>query len=266
MKLALLFLSGFSLQISQAAVVSHWQMNEASGIIADSSGNGISGTPSAAGLTYGQPSVAQGTYGSIAVSATDAANFGTAIAFNRSQSGSFDVGNPSLIGSLAEAGPTGQFSVTAWVNANIGSNSSYRVFSTGNGGVSGWAAGLSNVDQVILTTNGIKDMRSANAPSANNVWQHVAWTWNAGAVEIFVNGVSVFTDSSGFNNETASNYRIGGNPNGQDMFNGLMDDVKIHNIALDQAGVIASATPVPEPSSTALLGLGGLALILRRKK
>lgn len=32
------------------------------------------------------------------------------------------------------------------------------------------------------------------------------------------------------------------------------------------AGVIVNFTPVPEPSTTALLGLGGLALILRRRK
>ncbi|MGB0775593.1 MAG: PEP-CTERM sorting domain-containing protein, partial [Akkermansiaceae bacterium] len=32
------------------------------------------------------------------------------------------------------------------------------------------------------------------------------------------------------------------------------------------AGIIIESVPVPEPSSTALLGLGGLTLILRRKK
>lgn len=266
MKYSLLTFTALSLQISQAAIISHWEMNETSGNIADSSGNGISGTPSATGLTYGLSSVAAGTYGLISVSASDEANFGSAIAFDRSASGFFDIGAPGSIESLAEPGPTGQFSVTAWVNAAVGASSSHRVFSTGNGGVSGWAAGLSNVDQVILTTNGVKDMRSSNAPSSNGVWQHVAWTWNDGATEIFINGTSVFTDSSGFNDETSTNFRIGGNPNGVDMFNGLMDDVRIYDVALDQAGVIASATPIPEPSSTALLGLGALTLIFRRRK
>ncbi|WP_435895138.1 PEP-CTERM sorting domain-containing protein [Oceaniferula spumae] len=32
------------------------------------------------------------------------------------------------------------------------------------------------------------------------------------------------------------------------------------------AGLVVAAVPIPEPSSTALLGLGGLALILRRRK
>ncbi len=41
------------------------------------------------------------------------------------------------------------------------------------------------------------------------------------------------------------------------------DTIDIHNISYDTTGGFA---PVPEPSSTALLGLGGLALILRRRK
>lgn len=43
----------------------------------------------------------------------------------------------------------------------------------------------------------------------------------------------------------------------------LFDSIDIHNISYDTTGGFA---PVPEPSSAALLGLGGLALILRRRK
>lgn len=261
----LLLSAGICFQSSSAMVIAHWGMNESSGVIVDSSGNGIDGTPSVAGLTYSQASVTAGTYGMITVSAIDAANFGTAIGFDRAASGSFEVGAPSLIGDLAEAGPSGQFTVMAWVYANVESSTRARVFSTGNSGLNGWSAGLANVDQVILTTNGVKDMMSENAPANNDGWQHVAWAWNAGAVEVFVNGVSVFTDSSGFNNETSANYRIGGNPNGTDYFNGLMDEVKIYNVALDQAGVIAAAVPIPEPSMLGLLGSLGLALFSRRR-
>lgn len=45
----------------------------------------------------------------------------------------------------------------------------------------------------------------------------------------------------------------------------LFDSIDVHNISYDLAGAFAPV-PVPEPSSTALLGFGGLALILRRRK
>ncbi len=47
-------------------------------------------------------------------------------------------------------------------------------------------------------------------------------------------------------------------------FVGLIDDVSIYDEALSLSSL--NALTVPEPSSTALLGLGGLALILRRRR
>ena len=41
---------------------------------------------------------------------------------------------------------------------------------------------------------------------------------------------------------------------------------RTHKIWVDSIALNATVTPIPEPSSTALLGLGGLALILRRRK
>lgn len=52
------------------------------------------------------------------------------------------------------------------------------------------------------------------------------------------------------------------NNTGNRVFTGSMEFVQIHNTALSAAQI----TAIPEPSSAALLGLGGLALILRRRK
>ncbi len=55
-------------------------------------------------------------------------------------------------------------------------------------------------------------------------------------------------------------------------FSGSIDDVQIYDEALSASDATfllnnaGTAVGVPEPSSTALLGLGGLALILRRRK
>ena len=44
----------------------------------------------------------------------------------------------------------------------------------------------------------------------------------------------------------------------------LLTNVQRHSGAIDD--LVVSSTPIPEPSSAALLGLGGIALLLRRRK
>lgn len=109
----------FASHESHAAVVAHWNMDESSGVIADSSGNDLAGTPSAAGLAYSHASVPDGTYGLITVTASDAVNFGSSIQFTRAESGRFSIEAAPVISGLAEAGPSGAFTVTAWVNPNV---------------------------------------------------------------------------------------------------------------------------------------------------
>ena len=107
------------------------------------------------------------------------------------------------------------------------------------------------------------------------VWHNyeARYTANGGGVlgvaELWVDGNMESTFTGGVNNDQILNYfTLGGNKNGtggtgdpggavdaanfEGSFNGLIDN--------------ASFSAVPEPSSTALLGLGGLALILRRRK
>lgn len=243
-RILLLFLLGNG--VGRSALVAEWNMNESSGTIADASGNNLTGTPTPFalannGLAYGKLSVKAGTYGAITVTPTEAAKFGTSIQFIRSGSGMFQIGNPAVIGDLASPGPTGTFTVMAWVNANVSSSSNQRIFATGS--PNGWGVGLANVDQALFTTFGVADQISTNQPSSNNVWQHVAYVWNAGTIEVFFNGVSRFISSSGFNDETNAEFGIGGNGNGYDHFNGRIDDLKIFDSALSQSEIVAAAQP-----------------------
>ncbi len=246
---------------SHGALIAYWNMDEASGNITDQVA-GIVGTASAAGLTYGQSSVPEGVYGSITIPLSVATSFGQAIAFERANTGHFSVGSPASIAGLAPGGSNGSFTVMAWVNASIGSSSNHRIFSTGL--PNGWGVGLSNVDQVIFTAFGIADLRSANAPSSNNQWQHLAYTYLDGDIEVFVNGDSVYTATSAIDAPTQSDFRIGGNSNGTDSFNGLIDELKIFNTALSRDDIIIQAS-IPEPSAT-LLVLPALALLIRRQR
>ena len=95
---------------------------------------------------------------------------------------------------------------------------------------------------------------------------HYAFTWvdTAGTVTYkgYVDGVLITTDTGGQAPSVGALYIGGGNNNHG--ANGIYGDFRIYDNTLDDAAVAALA--VPEPSSAALLGLGGLALILRRRK
>jgi len=56
--------------------------------------------------------------------------------------------------------------------------------------------------------------------------------------------------------------RTVGAPAAWDVFKGKMDDIQIYDNALTETEVEAL---IPEPATIALLGLGGLALIRRKK-
>ncbi len=252
MKICIRILSLFvaAQAVTRAELVAHWSMDETThGSTIVDSVHGLVGTPTPLALdnnalAYGQPSVAAGTYGAITVTPADAAKFGTSIQFVRTGSGMFQVGNPAVIGDLAGPGPGGAFTLMAWVNASISSSTNQRIFATGNPG--GWGVGLSNVDRVLFTAFGVSDQRSPIA-SSNNVWQHVAYTWNAGAIEMFINGVSVFTTTvNNFNDETNPQFGIGGNGNGGDHFNGRIDELKIYDSVLSPAEIAAAALPAGE--------------------
>ncbi|BDS05739.1 hypothetical protein NT6N_07790 [Oceaniferula spumae] len=258
--------------ISQAALVGYWNMNETGGNLADSSGNNLTGIKQTAGpgSVYGQATVTPGTYGALTVSSSVTSHFDKSIDFavnttnNRSN---YNLGTPALIGDLVSAagGGTGTFTLMAWINPDS-TTGTQRIFGTGVGGVSGWAFGT-NGSTLRFTTNGRQDNNSPTAAGLTvGTWAHIAMTYNNNIVEFFLNGNSlgIDADAGGFNEETANNYRFGSTSNGQEQFIGEMDELKIYDEVLSISQIRAAA--VPEPSSTALLGLGGLALILRRKK
>lgn len=100
-------------------------------------------------------------------------------------------------------------------------------------------------------------------------WHHVAVTSSGSGAEAWIDGESVWTGGAISLARSADNLGLGdgaGGPVPAFRFTGLMDEVRIHDEAVDQAYINGrAALLIPEPSVSFLLGLCGCALLRRRR-
>ena len=209
------------------------------------------------------------------------------VAGQHGQALSFDRGGVSnnravQYGDIHDIG-TGDYSVTMWFNTSTTSTLQF-LGSKGNAGSTsiGWSIFIESNTLITRLGGGGTGNRASQRVSISgeaDAWHHVAFVIDntAGSVTSYLDGSNTGWTSGGGgpsgNTFTAgtdisdgSQLRLGIAGNGTGEFRGELDDFRIYNEALDGAGVAASMVAIPEPSSTALLGLGGLALILRRRK
>ena len=251
---------------SYASLVAYYNLNEASGSVTDLTGNtgpgDSAGTPS-----YAKSTVTAATYGAITVDASTASAFGTSVDFADPGIGNFKLSNDSPITGLIAGGGTGSLTVSAWILADSLAQSSQIIASTGSAN-NGWKFALRDSGSLQFVANNVSAAAASTLTIAAGGWHYVSVTYSDKSVAYFIDGIAAGTSSvTGFTDESGET-KIGGRSGGSENFFGRIDEVKYYDSVLTASEIQGEAiiTVVPEPSSAALLGLGGLALILRRRK
>jgi hypothetical protein len=115
---------------------------------------------------------------------------------------------------------------------------------------------------------------NANPPQmTDNEWHHIAWTWDfaADSTHIYIDGQVADTARSAgalsYSGGIKPTFEIGTIQNGSAGWNGWIDDFRISDIDRyhGQNFTPPGELPIPEPGTLALVSLGGLAALRRRR-
>ena len=174
----------------------------------------------------------------------------------------------------------------AWINWDSAKNSGSNIFGNDQGGwnddvlfgirpeagTAGVSAGHLAIDQQGApgTTRDV-----ASDPLSHSVWHHVVATGSTtnGELKLYVDGVLKDTDSALVNGVTMNGHQfaVGAarfvSDAGTRPFDGLIDEFALYGTVLDQPTIEAhyDAGVAPEPTTMAMLALGGVAMIRRRR-
>jgi hypothetical protein len=150
--------------------------------------------------------------------------------------------------------------IEAWVQSDNGSLTSAIAY---NGNSANAGMGIYQIGgNYIGLMGGIAFVGST--PVTSN-WTHLAMVVSGGTTTFYVNGVANAT--AGQPNIPAGNFNIGIRPDLGERFDGRIDEVRIFTFAPGQFSVndLQLNSVVPEPGTAALLGLGLLTAVRRRR-
>jgi len=264
---------------SQAALVAHYNFNEGAGatVANDQLGNNHGVVGSA--VTTGVLGISGNAY-----------QFSYAGANPVPQANTVDMGNASFFPALTGSG---ELTLSAWIKTTDTTANRNTIIYAGSdtvqnsyvdlGASVGQAGQLNSANARLRPQNtAITEVFSTPTVVNDDQWHHLAMT-----IDLAGNNLTLYVDGALSASSTLvsavfpafNNFEVGrlGRYNTSfapvDPFNGLIDDVQVYDeaLSLNQVNFLSSnpgLTVVPEPSTLALLGLAGLALIhsIRRKR
>lgn len=122
-----------------------------------------------------------------------------------------------------------------------------------------------DTEELGYTEFGVADEQFVGATTPSG-FAHVVFVNTGAQMEAYINGALAGTNA---NLANLGRFRIGGGINQNnidvDFFPGLIDEAVIYDKALSANDVARHFNAIPEPASMALLGLGGLLMLRRRR-
>jgi hypothetical protein len=144
-----------------------------------------------------------------------------------------------------------QTTIAAWARVfDFGSNTTTYMF------LAPWTGGASTTPPrfAIKLTNSVEQQINGTTALPSGVWQHIGVTLKGGVGVLYVNGVAVGTNSSMTFNPTSLGPTTANNIGKSQFpadpyFNGLIDDFRIYNDALNAGEMATFVTPLAAPTN-----------------
>lgn len=160
--------------------------------------------------------------------------------------------------------PTDNFAFGIYVRSfeNTSNTQGYAFLlggATGSFGVgleaTGWNAGAFNTATI-----------GTNGTFTANAWTHLAVIRSGGTATFYINGLAQAGTYTGATEHTGGGH-LSADPGGARWFDGDMDNARVVTFTVGESATnVLNALQVPEPTSALLVGLGGLGLLLRRRR
>jgi hypothetical protein len=152
------------------------------------------------------------------------------------------------IGNLYGNFPNNAFTIESWVKLSDTGNGARRSIAGGTGSGADYSVGLSNNQFVTWVYNGSGYYAYSGTTPNIGQWYHIAGTFDGNQLKLYVNGVLMSNIAASWGQSNGgANFWIGSeNCCGGNNFNGLIDNLSVHNRALTAQEILNDYNATPK--------------------